>query len=1319
MRFLFAPTPGWWVIAGPIMAIMIWPTALAGATSNMQSDFAGMDMALWAIAVMAMLSLLIFSFSKIRPWLGKLEFIMGDDKPGHAAGKHKEFSQVKGFSESKASGIGTGVIKLFQQIKNNIGEEKTLAMGYCHLLGLACEHFGFDAGAAFLLDHRGNYSLNGYHNLNFDQQEKHTLDKTGLIVDLLTKDIPKFITDLSEIPESCQTLFADYKAAWLVPLVPQGVPAGILIFVHKELPQNCEEYYPKLDFVSIAAGWFFEDNRKERLIDKENKKNLMLVNTSLAISSSLDLNEVCTVLVSNLGRAFECSFSYIMLGNENSGEMRIQTHFSGRGGVIFGPEKRNVDIRSMTWLSEIITMGNPVLLESYEIGRLPETDKEILKIDSSVKTLIAPLKHADKLTGVLFMVEQRSAERTRLDDEVVDLCAALVAQAAAAIENSRLYAMVSDRVAQITTMFDVGQALNTDLDLVPFFERVLNAIAKNFKISTCSFFLRDFDKDELYLVSQIGNFPERNLSKRLKIGKEGITGHAAALGKAINVGDVTQDHRFVESTGHTGSELAVPVILHGKVVGILDIESNTKYAFSQREEDLLKSLVDQIAVAVEKIKLKQLEKERSSKLALTNFMAKRLSGERDQGQFLEEAVKGLTEGFGFDLAAIFLPEKDGSLRLARQSCRWGDGFEPGLIMRPDQGLPGIVAAQKAASHIDQFDPVDQSVGLKDIKSRFCLPLLAGNALLGVLDIQDRRSAAFSAIDISTLQTFGEFLAVALNNIKLYGETISKADRLSLVDQINQAVSTTLDLEELFGRIVRSLSEITGYQWAALFLKGDTGYYVRSSYARGYNYDQAQMQSPDPQELAKQFDEVFGGGPPLYSNADDFKSSIRLYKFFKDEGINYIAFCPIKQRGLVRGVLVIGSPNPDGFSQHDRILLHDVSMHLEIALNNATLYGEIKDAYNRLHETQEKLIQSEKFKALGEVAAGIAHDFKNILAAVTGRAQLLMMRIQKEETVSKEVLLKGLEIIDKSAGDGVNILSRINEFSHTRKGSHYLKIDLKEIINDTIEMTRTKWENPNEDKNISVTFTHEGGLSIIGDRSEMVEVFSNLIINAADAIAGKGKIDIKTKAADDAIFIDVSDNGTGMDSQLVKRIFDPFFTTKGRKGTGLGLTMVYAIIQRHGGEIAVDSKPGQGTTFKIRLPAWNRFDNEQSLNILIAEGDTGLRETLSAVLANMGINAIWTDGFTEIPSLMAENHIDMILIDSMPQGEMDYQIIKRIKDMSPEIPLVSISGKDKTNLPEVLTFEGISEATNKLFDMGKIGPILQKIRSEKIDVGNAK
>lgn len=1215
--------------------------------------------------------------------------------------------------KSRSVGIGTDVIKLFQQIKDNISEESTLTMGYRHLLDLACEHLNFNAGAVFIIDHNGHLKIRGYSGLIPDSQENYMLEGTGIISELFERNLPRYITNIRSIPGNCQKLFDSFKAAWLLPLMPQGFPVGLLVFLHKDFPEQREEYYPKLDFVNIAACWFYENHRNQRMITRETKRNEMLVETSLAISSSLSLDEVCKILVVNLGRSFGCSYSYVLLNRGHQKEMYVQQYYSERKDPIFSPENKVIDIEGMTWLQEIITLDTPVLLDYKEIKNYPDRDKKILKIDSSTNALIAPLKHAGMLTGLLVLVEQRSGERARMGKEVVDLCTALVAQASAAIQNARSYSYISDKVAQLTAMLDVGEALNSDLALIPFFDKVLNTISRNFKISNCAILLKDFEKDELYVAAVVGNYKEDVFNQRFKIGRDGITGHAAALGEIININDVSKDERFIPSTGNTGSELAVPVVLDGKVVGVLDVESKEKFAFSQREEILLKSLMGQIAVAMEKIKLKQLDKERANKLALTNNLVKKLSGVLDQTELLGNAVKGLTEGFRFDLAAVFILKEDGNLKLAQQSCQSGQGFEPGLSLKPDQGLLSKVVTQKTSCYITQISSNDPTVGVKGVNSRYCLPLIAGDHLYGVLDIQDRRPRAFSRIDLFTLQTFAEFLAIALNNISFYRETIDKAERLSLVDQINQAISATLDTKELFDRIVKSLSVVTGYYCAALVLEKQRGYIIKSSH---FSKKQS-WELPRIEGMEKYFDKVFITGKPVYSSIDKMDITEQLRESLQKQAISFIDIYPIKQKKQTQGILIVATTDPGGFSPQDHRLLSDVSQHLEIALRNAILYSEVKDAYDRLHKAQQQLIQSEKFKALGEVAAGIIHDFKNILAAITGRTQMLIQKMEHDGIIPEKMLSKSLGIIEKSATDGVYILSRINEFTKTKQETTFSIIKLREIIEDTIEMTSSKWEDPQSGKQIKVETRFDGTLDIMGNRSEMVEVFSNLIINAVDAIEKNGKISIEATTDDEHVIIKISDDGAGMNYQTTQRIFDPFFTTKGRLGTGLGLAMVYGIIDRHRGEIKVESELGKGTLFTIRLPGLKPTGIRYRPDILVVEDDYNLRNALGDILKEMGLHVSLAGNYNEASELLAKNSFDIVLSDLGLHNKEGWEVIDFAKGVCPEALIVPMTGWDNDMDRKKLASRGLSEFLQKPFNISQVQSLIEKFSERKVNASS--
>jgi PAS domain S-box-containing protein len=242
------------------------------------------------------------------------------------------------------------------------------------------------------------------------------------------------------------------------------------------------------------------------------------------------------------------------------------------------------------------------------------------------------------------------------------------------------------------------------------------------------------------------------------------------------------------------------------------------------------------------------------------------------------------------------------------------------------------------------------------------------------------------------------------------------------------------------------------------------------------------------------------------------------------------------------------------------------------------------------QVEERLIQSEKLNALGEMAAGVAHDLNNVLGAILGRVQLIKLGLMRgrsdSERISDETIKQELEIIEQASMDGAHTIRKIQEFTRSKKDeSQFIPIDVNEIIDGAIAMAKTKIKDEAEAKGIQIEVrTIKGELpQVMGNPSELREVLLNILINSIDAMPEGGMVTFKTGEENDHVFIDASDNGTGIPETIRHRIFDPFFTTKGVQRSGLGLSVSYGIVRRHNGEIQVESQQGIGTTFMIKLP----------------------------------------------------------------------------------------------------------------------------------------
>jgi len=329
--------------------------------------------------------------------------------------------------------------------------------------------------------------------------------------------------------------------------------------------------------------------------------------------------------------------------------------------------------------------------------------------------------------------------------------------------------------------------------------------------------------------------------------------------------------------------------------------------------------------------------------------------------------------------------------------------------------------------------------------------------------------------------------------------------------------------------------------------------------------------------------------------------------------------------------------------------------------------------------EEQLFQSEKLRAVGEMASGVAHDFNNALAAILGNTQLLLYTTKDEE------LKVSLKVIEKVAWDSAQTVRRLQDF--TRKSVHQelFKVDVNSIIKDSIEITKPKWKDEVQSRGIHIEMVSnfEEIPTVIGSTSELREVITNMIFNAIEAMPEGGKIEIRTFQRKSNVFIQISDSGIGMTEEVKKKAFEPFFTTKPFSNTGLGLSMSYGVIKRFGGEIEVKSKVGHGATFTIILPIGLEGKEEVDVSpiikkgrearILVIDDEETVRSVLSRILSQVNHQVTMAENGEEGIRLFREKDFDLVLTDLGMPGMSGWEVCRAIKKMSPHTPVGMITG----------------------------------------------
>lgn len=428
-----------------------------------------------------------------------------------------------------------------------------------------------------------------------------------------------------------------------------------------------------------------------------------------------------------------------------------------------------------------------------------------------------------------------------------------------------------------------------------------------------------------------------------------------------------------------------------------------------------------------------------------------------------------------------------------------------------------------------------------------------------------------------------------------------------------------------------------------------------------------------------------------------------YKNVYGQKIGSLISVPIFQfGGEVLGVLNISHSTPHFFNEwHERFLV--VYCHcLGQLLSNYRLFNHMEQEIEK-HAAQ--LYHSQKMEAVGQLAGGVAHDFNNIITAISGYAHLVFMKMSENDPLKRYV-----EQIITSSDRAANLTQSLLAFSR-KQAIHPKPINVNNLIKglETLllpligEDIKLKTDVPAQE------------LFIMADSGQFEQIIMNLATNARDAMPAGGELTIAVKRVDiDENFIErngfgqpgkyvhisVSDTGSGMNESIRNKIFEPFFTTKEvGKGTGLGLSIVYGIISQHGGYIDVRSVIGKGTSFNIYFPAIsgivekNRSKPATALmtgteTVLIAEDDENIRNLNATFLQELGYRVLTAvDGCDALEKFNEhEDKIDIVILDVVMPGKNGKEVYDRIIETRPEMKVLFTSGYTA----DIISSKGISE-----------------------------
>jgi signal transduction histidine kinase len=453
------------------------------------------------------------------------------------------------------------------------------------------------------------------------------------------------------------------------------------------------------------------------------------------------------------------------------------------------------------------------------------------------------------------------------------------------------------------------------------------------------------------------------------------------------------------------------------------------------------------------------------------------------------------------------------------------------------------------------------------------------------------------------------------------------------------------------------------------------------------------------------------GEPII--VDDIETDPRFAKLNDPRyGTGSFMCMPVRVGDRVIGVLNLAKKEDQSggtviraFTPTDLQFLNALMTYIGYAVDNARLLDEAQDAARKLQSvvddlkaTQAQLVRGETLSAIGKLASGMAHHLNNLFAVILGRLETLLVKVPDQEA------RRYLEIVQRAAQDGAEVVRRVQRFSRVQPVSRTVPVDLNQLAQEVLELTRPRWHNEALLRQIRIDTALDLGAirPVAGELAPLREVLMNLLLNGIDAMPDGGRLILKTWMTGPDVRCSVSDTGAGMSEEVRHRALDPFFTTKGPKSTGLGLSVTYGIVQRHNGRLEIDSAPGRGTTVTVTLPAMGTASpapapaaspalaTPSHLRVLIVDDEPEVRSALADMLGIAGHTAFQAAGGREaLAWLEAGQPVDLVLTDMGMPGMMGSEVARAIRGRWPHLKIGLMTGWDET--------EGLVADANSIVD----------------------